>query len=222
MGFLTTIPASKLACVYETLNRKLVLYAEGEVVNFTTGIAFHQDTLAGGLKFTLMGWTGPIGEGKRPYKQVQEFGISLPLPHFNDKTVLVVTENHPKGKAVPIRYLGLDKAVDAVDPKVDLAIANSPTTLLPGHVSKVVYLEELFKISANVVSPLVQRGGSVDIKWDESAVILENAGLEGADMVWTFKAAKAGETHIYVDTSGGIEPIELQTAYNVEVIERAK
>jgi hypothetical protein len=40
----------------------------GEVQNFTSGIQLVRDPhWVGGLKVDVMGWTGPIGQGTRPY-----------------------------------------------------------------------------------------------------------------------------------------------------------
>jgi hypothetical protein len=73
MGFLGLIPADKLAASYDSKARKLKLYAEGAVKNYTGGVHFNRLPLPGVLKFELEGWTGPVSQGSSPYTYEQEF-----------------------------------------------------------------------------------------------------------------------------------------------------
>ncbi len=215
MGFLTTISADKLSAVYHTATRQLYLTAKGSAQNFTSGIAFHQNTLFGGLKFTLMGWVGPRGTGTTPYDKTQHFNVSLPQPHFNNKTVLIVTSNHPDGIAVPITYF----VGEAIDSELSDGVKGSAPTPVRNNVPRTVFLDTNFTIKANVVAGILQSGGSVDINWDKSALTLMNAGVEGADMVWTFKAIKDGMTNVVVTFSGGMAPITWQQVHAIDVMQ---
>ena len=52
MGFLQLISANKLAAAYDPMEKQLSLYAQGQVREFTSGIAFSRDpNWAGGYKF---------------------------------------------------------------------------------------------------------------------------------------------------------------------------
>jgi len=51
-----------------------VVTVEGDAPNYTTGITLTRDThFVGGLKINVMGWTGPIGPGSKPYKVTGSF-----------------------------------------------------------------------------------------------------------------------------------------------------
>ncbi len=73
----------------------------GEVQNFTYGIQLVRDQhWVGGLKVDVMGWTGPIGEGKRPYKVhgafPGEFRESIVVEGSNGSRVVKVEQIPPE------------------------------------------------------------------------------------------------------------------------------
>ena len=46
-----------------------IIEAQGEARNYSYGFSLTRDAhFVGGLKIDAMGWTGPIGEGTKPYK----------------------------------------------------------------------------------------------------------------------------------------------------------
>jgi hypothetical protein len=53
MGFLQLIPAENLSATYDAQKHHLILYAQGQVQDATSGIMFSRQTWAGGLKFNL-------------------------------------------------------------------------------------------------------------------------------------------------------------------------
>ena len=70
---------------------------EGQAPNFTSGITLVRDEQwVGGLAFKVMGWTGPLAKGSKPYKVHGSFpGSSLPkivVIGSNKNQVVKVTE----------------------------------------------------------------------------------------------------------------------------------
>jgi hypothetical protein len=107
MGFLQVINSMQLGAVYETRSGTLHLYAKGQSLDFTTGIAFHRDEkFVGGLRFTLMGWVGPLRSPRRfsPYSHGQAFTVGGGM---RDVVVQTASGNH----VVPVHYLGLGAAL---------------------------------------------------------------------------------------------------------------
>jgi hypothetical protein len=222
MGFLQLIPATKLAALYDTTQRKLILFAEGDAVGATSGINFKRSPgFVGGLQFSLMGWVGPLTGKKQPYQYKQAFAISLPLPHFESGSVNIITANHPKGQNVPVHYTGLPpasgkgglKAASAADTK---ALAKDTTTAgaVPGHTQLNVLFKTKFSIRASAKVPT---GGSVDISFNPKYVQLTDATVDNGDIVWTFFAAEMGNTQVVVTTYGGIATYVMAHRYDVRI-----
>jgi hypothetical protein len=216
MGFLGLVPADKLSAFYDTSTRKLSLYAKGNAIEFTSGITFYRDTYFGGLKFSLLGWTGPFTGKQQPYEHKQAFNVDLPQPHFNSKSVLIVTANHPEGIAVPIYYSGIIPPLagletsDAINPAADAEV----TTASPDASQ----LNVLFKIPFNIVEGAsVPKFGSIDIKYDASYLEIITAGIEDGNIVWTFNSLQTGDTQIVVTIHGGIAQFVLAKTYDVKI-----
>lgn len=219
MGFLGIIPASKLAALYDTKQQKLTLYAQGTVQEFTYGFSFHRENFYGGLKFTLMAWTGPLGEKEQPYEYSEGFSMHLPQPHFNSASVLIVTANNPDGESVPIRYTGvIGNSNVAKISEGDAAKfpADAPVnSVVPGFTPITVQFNTPFTIKANAAVP---RMGSVTMHYDNTVLSLVSSGISDADIVWTFKALKTGHTQVIVTTSGGIAQFVIRETYDVNII----
>ena len=219
MGFLGTIPADKLAALYDTTKRQLILYAEGTVQGSTYGFNFRQDTWFGGLKFTLQAWTGPLTGKQQPYTYQQAFNISLPSPVYPSGNVIIVTANHPEGLVVPIRYTGLPphandlKQATAAEAKT-IAKTEATATATPGHTNLNVLYKTQFNIRANAAVP---SHGSVTVSFDTKYVQLVNTVIQDKDIVWTFFAAEMGDTQVAVTTSGGIAQFVIQQVYDVKI-----
>lgn len=66
-----------------------LIEVRGDAPNYTTGIQLVRDPhWVGGLKVDVMGWTGPLGPGTRPYRVEGTFpGTYLP-------NVVVACKNH--------------------------------------------------------------------------------------------------------------------------------
>jgi hypothetical protein len=73
MGFYGYEPFDKAEATYVWTGLKepgfFSVVVWGEAPNYTYGIELVRDPQwVGGLKINVMGWTGPLGEGKTPYK----------------------------------------------------------------------------------------------------------------------------------------------------------
>ena len=223
MGFLGLIPADELAAGYNPGTHTLSLFAKGEAQNFTYGIEFERQTWFGGLKFNLMGWTGPLGQGTTPYSHEQGFQIQLPSPALPSGTVIIVTANHPKGVSVPIRWVGLHDDADATPntlltaeaaPETDTAEAAEPQNLPPGHEQLNVLFKMPFQIKQ---ASQVPQFGSVQMKFDPTMLQLQQAGIEDGNIVWTMNSLQTGNTQVVVNISGGIAQYVMQKVYDVRV-----
>jgi hypothetical protein len=216
MGFLGVIPANKLAAVYNVKTKKLTLSAEGVVKGATYGFQFVRNTFFGGLKFTLEAWTGPLTGKDQPYTFQQGFNITLPQPHFESGSLIIVTANHPKGLVVPIHYLGLVnetaglKAAPASEKDADGPV----TTASPDTTPLKVLFKMPFNIQANASVPKM---GSVDVTYDKTMLELIDAGISDTDIVWTFNSLQTGDTQVVVTTSGGIATFIMTKTYDVSI-----
>jgi len=101
MGFYQAEPCTSAQAVYvwTGLNEPghFVVEVECEVRNYTSGIQLVRDPqFVGGLKVDVMGWTGPLGPGTRPYKVSGTFsGMYVPniiVACANDTHVVPVKE----------------------------------------------------------------------------------------------------------------------------------
>jgi len=108
MGFLSLIPATDLAAVYNPFKRTLTISARGTAQKYTSSIHFTRLPFPGGLKFELQGWVGPIAQSKQPYEVSDDITIQLPSRALPSGTVVIITSNWPEGKVVPIHWLGAD------------------------------------------------------------------------------------------------------------------
>jgi hypothetical protein len=215
MGFLQLIPATKLAAMYDTVQRKLILFAEGDAIQFTSGINFKRNpAFVGGLEFSLMGWVGPLSGKKQPYQYKQAFAISLPTPHFESGSVIIITANHPKGQKVPIRFTGLPPAKSGTKKATAADKDETVADTVPGHTQLNVLFRTQFTIKAGSRVPTA---GSVDISFDKKYVQLVDATIEDGDIVWTFLAAEMGNTQILVTTYGGIATFIARKVYDVRI-----
>ena len=188
----------------------------------TYGIQFDRLPLAGGLKFELVGWTGPLIPGKREYNVDNRFDIILPSHAVPEGNVIIVDANHPKGIVIKIRFGGvgppqsssapvLDKVSDLKEAEVD---PSEPKTLQGGHDKINVLFREAFQIKAGADVP---KEGSVSIKFDPTFLDIQNAGISDSNLVWTFNSLQTGNTQVIVSTRGGIAQFAITKTYDVRV-----
>jgi len=224
MGFLQLISADKLAAAYDPMEKQLSLYAQGQVREFTSGIAFSRDpNWAGGYKFNLMGWVGPLREPPtyRPYKYQQNFAIGFGGPEGNPKDVIIADLNHPNGVAVPIRYLDVREQADQPDADVLVGTESDGASAMSGNIHNMAVLfKEPFQIQQ---SDAVNKGGSISIDYDPAYLTMTSAGINdpvqtSSQIVWTFNSLRMGVTPVTVRVSGGIAPFIMTITYNVRII----
>lgn len=71
MGFYGSEPFNTAKAYYHSgpdHTGHFTVIVQGEVRNYTSGIELKRDEkFVGGLKVNVMGWTGPLGAGTRPY-----------------------------------------------------------------------------------------------------------------------------------------------------------
>jgi hypothetical protein len=206
LGFLQLVPASELKAVYVATppdSGKLVLTARGEAQKFTSGIAFQADAgERGELRFSLMGWVGPLAQGKTAYERTQSFEEL----RFPGARILVETANHPSGIQVPVDVVPIEAAPMAAAAAVQPA---DSVTVMHTH-------------TFDVQNPArVNTGGSISMDFDSSMLALQNAGITSpsttAEIDWTFKALKIGETQVKITTRGGLVPIIWQRVVQVKI-----
>ena len=241
MGFLGLIPASHLAASYNVRTHKLTLYASGEVQDYTSGIAFHRLPLMGGLEFALEGWTGPLTDKKSKYTHSQDFDMPLPNPATPSGTVILVDANDPRGKVLPIRFLGGvvpphiesaekekekdngvgvdggEKSAVTSATAVAVAVEEKQTVMVAAPQQQVVLdiLNHPFTIHEAAEVPKL---GSVHVKFDSKFVRLENAGVENMDVVWTFVGKKVGRTQVVVTVAGGVAMFLMVKVHDVRIV----
>jgi hypothetical protein len=220
MGFLGLVPADQVTAIYLVETHTLRLQATGTVPVVTSGIKFVRQSLLGGLKFTLEGWTGPLTGETESYKAELEFTIQLPNPALPSDSLTVVTANHPEGLEVPIRFTGLIVPPKTADPPP--AVAEKLTTPAPPvfttDVAEDEQINALYKTSFQIKeNAIVPSMGSVKVKFDDQFLALESAGIDGSNIVWTFTSLKMGTTQVVVTVQGGIAKFIQIKTYTIHV-----
>ncbi|KAH7469861.1 hypothetical protein IWW34DRAFT_805503 [Fusarium oxysporum f. sp. albedinis] len=93
MASLVPIDPKGIEAHYHGLGRKLVLKAKGTIPGYFLTPFFEQDIWTGGLRFSVKAYSGGFEKVPKD-KEVKfefELPILLPIPHFNNKSVLVET-----------------------------------------------------------------------------------------------------------------------------------
>jgi len=212
MGFLGPIPADEIGAIYQIQKRILLLSATGKVLKGTYGINFVRQPFAGGLKFALEGWSGPIIAGTEEYKAQTQFPIQLPNPVTPSDYCIVTTANHPKGILVKIYYdgLGPPPPEGSEGQKPDLNAASQIQEVPTDDIRIDVLLDGTFSVRQKAEVPSM---GQITMRYDDRMVTLQSAGIDDKDIVWTFKAIQPGFTQVIVEVMGGIAQFHL-TIYN--------
>lgn len=201
MGFLQFIPATTITATYEPRTKTLYLYAQGDSQKYTSGVAFHRDPrFVGGLKFNLMGWVGPLGQGTEPYAARTSFTIG-------EEPKQVVIEDASGSHVIEVRSLGADVALS---PEASPAPSSDK-------------MKVLFKLPFELQQPSsVPLGGSVSIAFDPKYLVLESAGIQSRpgsaeEIVWTFNSLQTGNTQVTITVSGGIAAFVMRRVVDVEI-----
>lgn len=220
MGFLGLVPADKLAASYDSKSRKLKLYAEGAVQNYTGGVCFNRLPLMGGLKFELEGWTGPVSLGSSAYTYEQEFSIPLPNPATPSDSVIIVDANNEKGQAVPIHFFGLKppgtNSTESASPETVKSASSSaePESLVADEEHLVQLLNKPFLIKESKETP---KFGHIFIKFETNFLDLKTSYIDGENMVWQFDPIQVGKTQVVLVITGGLATYTLTKSYEVTI-----
>ncbi|KAJ0300842.1 hypothetical protein Brms1b_012622 [Colletotrichum noveboracense] len=107
MASLIPVKESDISIVYNSNTRELVLAAKGEIPKvFLTPFFKQESVLNTGLTFSIRAFAGgfPPQKGEKSFEIKHSVHINLPLPHFNNKTVLIETASG--NFSVEIKYTG--------------------------------------------------------------------------------------------------------------------
>ncbi|KAJ5359331.1 uncharacterized protein N7496_011744 [Penicillium cataractarum] len=64
----------------------------------------------------------------------------------------------------------------------------------------------------------VPQFGSDDVQFDTNFLVLQTAGVQASNIVWTFKPIKTGITQVVVLVNGGIASFVMSVSYNVAIL----
>ncbi|KAF5708596.1 hypothetical protein FGLOB1_6344 [Fusarium globosum] len=194
MASLVPIKFSVITAKYYRLTGKLVLHAKGTIPGFFLTPCFEQKLWIGALKFAVKAYSG--GLTKLPHeKEVEfdrEFPIHLPIPDFNNKSVLIKTAFGTS--EIPIQYLDLENSTsDIVVPLLAIAddtdaLASNPdkkpgynTTIRP-HKDEYLTDKGTLDIKAEVPK---QPNSWVNIDFNPEFIKLVSASYEKGSIKWT-------------------------------------
>lgn len=222
MGFFGPISANRLGAVYDSTKRQLVLSAKGEVKDITTNIHFQRLPWLEGLKFRLVGWSGPLTGSTHPYNVNDRFDVDLLSGALDSKSVIVVDAKNLEGKVVEIdcvagrRHGHQFKELTEVSKLAQASRDDSEPKFLVGDTEKVnVLYKQAFKVKAPADAHLQS---SLTVDFDPTFLSLQTAGIIGSNLVWTFNSLQLGSTQVIVTTSS-INPPRISTqVYDVRVI----
>lgn len=222
MGFFGTVSAKSLGVIYDSTKRQLVLSAKGDAEEITTNIHFQRLPWLGGLKFRLVGWSGPLTGKTHTYSVNDRFDIDLRSGSVPFKSVIVVDANNLEGKVVEIHYLsarrhrGLFKHLIEVS-KLEKAMRDDsePNVLIGENEKLNVLYKQAFTVKAQADAP---KQGSLTIDFDPTFLNLQTAGIVGPNLVWTFNSLQLGSTQVIVTNSSINPPYIATQIYDVRVI----
>ena len=222
MGFIVPVSATGLGAVYDSTKRQLLLSAKGNVEEITTNIHFQRLTWLGGLKFRLVGWSGPLTGKEHSYSVNDRFSIDLRSGALPARFVVVADAKNPEGKLVEIDYRndGLRRLSSLRLTEVSKLTQASrddsePKVLVRDDENINVLYKQAFTVKAPADAP---KQGSLIIDFDPTFLSLQNAGIVGSNLVWTFNSLQLGSTQVVVTTSSINPPYIARQAYGVRVI----
>jgi hypothetical protein len=180
MSILIPLPASGLAVTYTSQTKILEVSANGKIPGWIIGPFIQHDLWSGGLKFSLKGYAG--GEGVRPDQPLNisfKENIGLPMPHFNNKTVLVETATGTFN--IPIRYLGITLPDATPSPT---SADNQPNTSVLPPINEYLPEGQVLTITAKIPDSF---GSSVAPQFNSEYLQIVDAIVKGGQITWTFK-----------------------------------
>lgn len=222
MGFFGPISARYLGAVYDSTKRQLVLSAKGDAEEITTNIHFQRLPWLGGLKFRLVGWSGPLTGKTHSYSVNDRFSIDLLSGALPAKFVVVADAKNLEGKTVEINYLSHRRRVLS-SPKLtevskleQASRDDSEPKVLVGEDEKInVLYKQTFTVKAPADAP---KQGSLFVDFDPTFLSLQTAGIVDSNLVWTFNSLQLGSTQVIITSSSIHPPYIARQTYDVRVI----
>lgn len=224
MGFGGLVPASELSAVYDPVKQVLTLAASGEVQNYTYGYKFQRMSWIGGLRFELIGWTGPIGQGTSKYSFSQDFPIPGLTVFDPEGTVIIVTSNHRNGEAIKIKFLGLQppavsngsEMLSTIQGKLSGSENPAPPQVI--DVATPLTINTLFREPFNISEKIpTGTGATLHVNFDTQFLTLTEAGVDDGGLNWTFNSVQTGDTQVITySTAGFFDPI-IRKVYSVKI-----
>lgn len=191
MGFAGLAPFDNASAVYDVNRQVLTLAVEGEAQNYSYGFNFRRTPWAGGLRFELWDWSGPIGTGSSEFKHEQKFDIpSLSLTDPSN-TVIVVGSNHPEGKVIDIKFVGLKPSIQGKPSAEKPAPPKTIDVPTPNTIHTLV--REPFVIQERVSSG---PGSTLNIQFDPQNLVLQSADVDDGIIYWKFISVSTGRTQV--------------------------
>lgn len=221
MGFLNLVPFTNAGAVYDPVQQVLTVSADGEAQKFTSGYFFKRVPWAGGLRFELYGWTGPLSEGTEPFEVSQPFNIPNLQVSDPSNTIIVVGSNHPTGEIFEIKWLGLKLPVTngqgppKSESNISTVMPQPPSTLdveSPATINTLY--KEPFTISERAFPGL---GATLHMDFDPQSLRLTRAGIDGGDLVWTFNSLETGITQVVTHSTEGFGKPVIRKVYTVKI-----
>ncbi|KAK7715252.1 hypothetical protein SLS64_003950 [Diaporthe eres] len=221
MGFLGLVPFTNAGAVYNPGQQLLTVSAQGEAQKFTSGYFFKRVPWAGGLRFELYGWTGPVSQGTEPFEVSQQFNVPSLQISDPSNTIIVVGSNHPTGETFEIKWLGYNPPVGngqsppKSENKVSTDTPQPPQTLdaeTPATINTLY--KEPFTISERAFPG---PGATLNMDFDPQFLMLTRAGIKGGDLVWTFNSLETGITQVVTYSTEGLGTPVIRKVYTVKV-----
>ncbi|CVK95021.1 uncharacterized protein FMAN_13265 [Fusarium mangiferae] len=188
------IKFSEITATYYRLTGKLMLHAKGTIPGFFLTPSFEQELWIGALKFAVIAYSG--GLTKLPHKKEvefdREFPIHLPIPDFNNKSVLIKTAFGTSD--IPIKYVDSDNSTsDIIVPLLatadDTAAPASNPDKKPGYNTTIrphkdYYLTDKGTLDITAEVPK-QPNSWVNIDFNPEFIKLVAASYEKGFIKWT-------------------------------------
>ncbi|KAL0930468.1 uncharacterized protein CTRU02_214543 [Colletotrichum truncatum] len=187
MAFLVPVKESDISIVYDTNHRKLVLGARGEIPKVWFTPFFQQETLLGGLSFSIRDFAGgvPAQKGDKSFDISLDFPINLPLQHFNNKTVQIETANG--SFPIEIKYTGFAPPPVIRGGKDNEEEGTTTRSVLTPINNFLPAPPHVLRITAQI--PRIEAPATYDIKPSYNQVFLElvDTTAQEGSISWTFK-----------------------------------
>ncbi|KAK3371077.1 hypothetical protein B0T24DRAFT_578117 [Lasiosphaeria ovina] len=197
MSQLIPVPKSAVSVRYHGLGRFLRVHVKTVLSSIILSPFIQQESRPGGLKFSTRGFYSGYQSGVEvPVEFKFDLPILLPIPRFDNKTVLVETSLGTHTIAIEyVEWPAPPSDGDDSSATVD-ATAATETKQVPARTDVLPTEERLLHdhgslvISAKIPPPLFPDGGdSVDISFNKDFIKVDTARIVDGSIAWTIKWA---------------------------------